>query len=84
MKLGRRAAIVHCFKIINFENMEIITWLKIGFVLLCLALTVLAGYTPFLFSEIGSGAKWTGMANSFAGGIFLAVGLLHMLPESHE
>jgi len=30
------------------------------------------------------GVKWTGISNSFAGGIFLGVGMLHMLPEAHE
>jgi zinc transporter 1/2/3 len=28
--------------------------------------------------------KWSGVANSFAGGIFLAIALIHLLPEGTE
>jgi zinc transporter 1/2/3 len=64
--------------------MELNTGLKLAYFFVCLILTVLAGYAPFIFARVKSGIKWTGIANAFAGGIFLAVGLLHMLPESEE
>ena len=28
--------------------------------------------------------KWMGISNSFAAGVFLAIGLTHLLPEAHE
>ena len=28
--------------------------------------------------------KWMGISNSFAAGVFLAIGITHLLPEAHE
>jgi zinc transporter 1/2/3 len=39
---------------------------------------------PVKVDAIRTSAKWSGIANSFAGGIFLSLALLHLMPESAE
>ena len=63
--------------------MEENTILKICSIFGLMGLTVLGGYVPFMIKGF-RGVKWTGISNSFAGGIFLGVGMLHLLPEAHE
>jgi zinc transporter 1/2/3 len=46
--------------------------------------TILVGYIPISSKTFHASAKWTGIANAFAGGIFLGVGMMHLLPESNE
>ena len=59
------------------------TVIKVCSVFGFIGLTMLGGYIPFM-SKNFKAVKWTGIANSFAGGVFLGVGMLHLLPEAHE
>lgn len=64
--------------------MEFVILIKVTFIILSFILTLIVGILPVLSKSFQSSPKWTGIANAFAGGIFLGVGLLHLLPEADE
>ena len=51
-------------------------------ILFILALTF--GLLPVYNRAVRNSTKWRGISNAFAGGIFLGLGLLHLLPEGNE
>ena len=61
--------------------MEII-WYKIFFLLVIFAIGLYAGIAPLRMSLSHQGKRKLALGNSFAGGVFLGTGLLHMLPDA--
>ncbi|CAG9321129.1 unnamed protein product [Blepharisma stoltei] len=61
--------------------MELYVW-KILSLLTILFVSISVGYTAFVLKKIPS--RLTGVFSSFAGGTFLAIALLHLLPEGVE
>jgi zinc transporter 1/2/3 len=61
--------------------MEITTIIKICAIPTYWILSFLSGLLPIKVEAVRNSVKWSGIANAFAGGIFLSLGLVHLLPE---
>lgn len=59
-------------------------WIKIGFIVVSFVQGITGGLIPTWSEGCRSNPTIVGIANSFAGGIFLAIALLHVLPEEIE
>ena len=55
---------------------------KSFFIVIILAITMLAGLAPMKIESCHSNQKMLGIANSFSGGVFLAIAFVHILPEA--
>lgn len=58
--------------------------LKLAFAAAVLAAGALGGAIPLSRRDDGQGARFLGLGNAFAAGIFLGAGLIHMLPDAGE
>ena len=54
------------------------------FIVVCFAVTVAAGLAPMKIKSFNSNPKLLGIANSFSGGVFLAIAFCHILPETAD
>ena len=52
------------------------------FIVVCLAVTMASGLAPMKIKGCSGNAKILGIANSFSGGVFLAIAFVHILPET--
>lgn len=52
------------------------------FIVLILAITMGAGLAPIKIKGCNSNPKIMGIANTFSGGVFLAIAFVHILPET--
>ncbi len=52
------------------------------FIVMVFALTMGAGLAPMKIQGCNSNPKMLGIANSFSGGVFLAIAFCHILPEA--
>jgi zinc transporter 1/2/3 len=64
--------------------MEDYTIVQICFIPVFLILSFGFGLLPIKIPSIRNNLKWSGTANAFAGGVFLAIALIHLLPEADE
>ena len=62
----------------------LVAWTKIGFMVLVIAEALIAGLFPTWSPTCRENPKILGIANSFAGGVFLAIALCHIVPEAIE
>lgn len=60
---------------------NIVFWTKIVFILVCWCEAFFAGIFPTLSKSCRENPKILGIANAFASGVFLAIALIHILPE---
>ncbi len=67
----------------NFENPELLLYFKIGCIIIIITVTLIFGLMP-LFYNISRSSKFLGIANAFSGGLFMGIGLFHLLPEAGE
>jgi zinc transporter 1/2/3 len=67
----------------NFENPELLLYFKIGCIIIIITVTLIFGLMP-LFYNISRSSKFLGIANAFSGGLFMGIGLFHLLPEAQE
>jgi len=58
--------------------------LKIGSIVVFLAMAIAFGVMPHFIKKCRTSTKFLGIANAFSGGLFLGIGLFHVLPESAE
>lgn len=58
--------------------------LKLVSILLVFAAGFFSGLLPLRIGRSASGGHWFGIGNACAGGIFLGVGLIHMLPDATQ
>lgn len=56
-------------------------WTKIGFIVASFLEAMIAGLIPTWSSNCRESPKILGIANSFAGGVFLAIAFMHITPE---
>ena len=56
-------------------------WVKIGFIIFVFFEALLSGYFPTWSKKCRESPKILGIANSFAAGVFIAIALVHILPE---
>lgn len=62
----------------------LVAWTKVGFMVLVMIEALVAGLFPTWSPSCRENPKILGIANSFAGGVFLAIALCHIMPESIE
>ncbi len=62
--------------------MSATTITKWVFIVLILAITMGAGLAPIKIKGCNSNPKIMGLANTFSGGVFLAIAFVHILPET--
>ncbi len=63
--------------------MDIVTVKVISFVAI-LAIAVIGGLIPLLSAKSANSERFFSLGNAFAGGLFLGVGFIHLLPEGIE
>ena len=56
-------------------------WTKVGFIVVAFFEALCTGYIPTWSPSCRESPKILGIANSFAGGVFLAIAFVHILPE---
>ena len=61
-----------------------VLWLKIMFIVLSFSEAIIAGFIPTWSTNCRENPKILGIANSFAGGVFLAIAFCHITPEMIE
>lgn len=59
-------------------------WLKIGFIVMSFAEAFITGLIPTWSKSCRESPKILGIANAFAGGVFLAIAFMHITPEMIE
>ncbi|CAI2370247.1 unnamed protein product [Moneuplotes crassus] len=57
--------------------------LKILFIVFIFIIALGCGLLPYYIKSCSKNRTWLGIANAFSGGIFLAIALLHIIPEAH-
>ena len=58
--------------------------LKIISIVVFLAMAMGFGVMPYFIQKCRTSTKFLSISNAFSGGLFLGIGLFHVLPESHE
>ena len=66
------------------DNPTVVLWTKIAFIVVCFFEGAVTGMIPTWSSSCRESPKVLGVANSFAGGVFLAIAFMHILPEMTE
>lgn len=64
--------------------MEENDWLKLGFTIAVLLEAIIMGLLPVFSKSFTENPTLIGAANSFSGGVFLAICTLHIMPEQTE
>jgi len=59
-------------------------WTKIGFCVFAFCEAFFTGIIPTQSKTFRESPKIMGIANSFAAGVFIAIALIHILPEAME
>ena len=57
------------------------SWLKIGFITWIFFEGFLAGMIPVKSVKFRESSKILGVANAFAGGVFISIAFMHIMPE---
>ena len=65
------------------QTQPYLIYFKIGCILIITFVSLLFGLMP-LFCNIKKSSKLLGFANAFSGGLFMGIGLFHLLPEAQE
>lgn len=65
------------------QTQPILLYFKIGCILIITLVSLLFGLMP-LYCNIKKSSKLLGIANAFSGGLFMGIGLFHLLPEAGE
>jgi zinc transporter ZupT len=58
--------------------------IKVVFIFVIFAIALVAGVLPAKIKGCGQNKTFMGLANAFSGGLFLAIALVHVLPEVTE
>jgi len=66
------------------DNEKLIYWIKIVFIIVVFIEAFVTGLIPTWSKSCRESPKVLGIANSFAGGVFLAIAFVHILPEQAE
>ena len=67
----------------TYQTQPYLIYFKIGCILIITFVSLLFGLIP-LFCNIKKSSKLLGFANAFSGGLFMGIGLFHLLPEAGE
>lgn len=63
------------------NEQKTILYLKIGFIFVVFGIALLFGILPAKIKSCGRNPRFMSMANAFSGGLFLAIALVHILPD---
>ena len=63
------------------DEAQTILILKIAFIFAIFLIALVFGILPAKVKSCGRNPKFISMANAFSGGLFLAIALVHILPE---
>ena len=63
------------------SDATVVLWTKIGFIIAAFLEAIIAGLIPTIWKDCRENPKILGIANSFAGGVFIAIALMHITPE---
>ena len=63
------------------SNDSLIFWTKFGFIVVSFLEGFIAGMIPTWSERCRSSPKILGIANAFAGGVFIAIAFMHITPE---
>lgn len=63
------------------EVAKTIQIIKISFIFVIFIIAFVSGILPAKIKGCGTNKTFMGLANSFSGGLFLAIALVHVLPE---
>lgn len=66
------------------DNCTAVFWIKVAFIVICFLEGFLAGAFPTWNTSCRENPKILGIANAFAAGVFIAIALVHVLPEEIE
>ena len=58
-----------------------VRWLKIGFIVAAFLEAIIMGIIPVKSKSFRESPKVLGIANAFSGGVFIAIALMHIMPE---
>ena len=61
----------------------LISFVKGGAILSILVISILVGIAPIKSKTFKHNVKLMGIFNAFSAGVFLSVGIIHLLPESN-
>lgn len=56
-------------------------WLKLGFIIVSFTEALVMGLIPVKIKSFRESPRILGVANAFSGGVFLAIALMHIMPE---
>ena len=56
--------------------------IKICFIFLIFLITVASGLAPIKYKKLKENQNLLGIANTFSGGVFLAIAFVHIIPET--
>ena len=73
--------VLHELNDIELEEQKQVRIIKIIFVFVIFAIGLGSGILPAKVPSCGKNKTFMGMANAFSGGLFLAIALVHVLPE---
>lgn len=65
------------------DDHSAVVWLKVAFIITGF-LEGLIGWLPTCWKGCRESPKALGIANAFAGGVFIAIALMHILPEQSQ
>ena len=66
------------------SNPTVLLWTKISFIIVVFFEALLSGAFPTYSESCRESPKILGIANSFAGGVFIAIAIMHITPEQIE
>ncbi len=61
-----------------------VLYFKIAFIIFIFCVAMIAGIIPAKSKRCTTSQTFLGIANSFAGGVFIAIAFMHILPEATE
>ncbi len=66
------------------ETSNYLFYFKIAYLLIIGTIAFLFGLLPLCFKKCRKGSRYISYANAFSGGIFIGIGLFHLMPEASE
>ena len=78
MKVGEEKPANNCG-----DNCTEIFWIKVAFIIGGFIQGMVCGLIPVWNTSCRTSPKMVGIANSFSAGLFIAIGLMHVLPEEN-
>jgi zinc transporter ZupT len=66
------------------ESTKSVLILKICFIFVIFLVSMIAGIVPMKWKKCRKNEHFLGIANTFSGGVFLAIAFVHIIPEANS